>query len=69
MDAKIFIRKRRKVGEGEKKPRYRIVGVGGCDLKIYTKHLRKKEVEQIATEAGAVVVYLPEPKDGSGKKV
>ena len=32
-NAKIFIRERRKVSEGEKKPRYSVVGVAGTDLK------------------------------------
>ena len=70
MATKIFVRERRKVEKGEKKPRFRLVGVGGADLKIYVKHIRKKELDQIAGAAGAEVVYLdagPGQKDGGGQ--
>lgn len=43
MASKIFVRERRKVDEGEKKPRFRVVGVSGGDIKIYVKHMRKKD--------------------------
>ena len=69
--SKIFIRERRKIEKGEKKPRFRVVGVGGNDLKIYVKHMRKNELKQIATETGADIVYLDPhgtgSKDGTGK--
>jgi hypothetical protein len=69
--SKIFVRERRKIKEGEKKPRFRVVGVGGNDLKIYVKHVRKNELKQIATETGTDIVYLAAhgtgSKDGSGK--
>lgn len=61
--AKIFVRERNTVEEGEKKPRYAIVGVAGSDLKLYAKHIRKKELEEIAAQIGAEVVYL---KAGQG---
>ena len=66
MSTKIFVRERRKVEEGEKKPRFRVVGISNGNLKIYVKHVRKKELEQIAGETGAEVVYLADPRDGSG---
>jgi len=62
-DAKIFVRERRKVGEGEKKPRYSVVAVAGVDLKIKAKHIRKMEIEEIAGAIGAEVVYLQAGKD------
>jgi hypothetical protein len=69
--SKIFVRERRKIGEGEKKPRFRVVGVSGGDLKIYVKHMRKNELKQIATDTGADIVYLDShgtgSKDGTGK--
>ncbi|ACN17675.1 hypothetical protein HRM2_46190 [Desulforapulum autotrophicum HRM2] len=69
--AKIFVRERRKVEEGEKKPRFRVVGVSGGDIKLYVKHIRRNELTQIAGDTGADVVYLPThdsgKKDGSGK--
>lgn len=64
--SKIFVRERRKIEKGEKKPRLRIVGVQGSDIKLYSKHIRKVELETIASETGAQVVYLP--GHGSGKK-
>jgi hypothetical protein len=71
MATKIFVRERRKVEKGEKKPRFRIVGVSGGDLRIYAEHFRKKEIEQIATETSASVVWLDVVKgkgDGGSKK-
>lgn len=69
--SKIFVRERRKIQDGEKKPRYRVVGVSGGDVKIYVKHMRKNELKQIATDTGADVIYLSPhgtgKKDGSGK--
>ncbi len=58
MENKIFVRERRKVDKGEKKPRFRIVGVSGSGVKVYVKHARKKELEQISSETGAKIVYL-----------
>jgi hypothetical protein len=65
MATKIFIRERRKVQKGEKKPRFRVVGVSGSDVKIYVKHIRKKELDQISKESGAVIIYLDA---GKGQK-
>ncbi len=70
MASTIFVRERRKVEKGEKKPRFRVVGVSGSDLKIYVKHIRKKELDQITDTTGAKVVFLDAgkgKKDGSGK--
>jgi hypothetical protein len=66
MATKIFVRERRKVEKGEKKPRYRVVGVSGGELKIYADHFRKKELDQIALETGATIVWLEAGK-GEGK--
>jgi hypothetical protein len=54
----LFVRERRKIEEGEKKPRFAFVGSVGTDLRIKIKHIRKKELEQIASMIGAEVVYL-----------
>ncbi len=64
--SKIFVRERRKIEKGEKKPRLRIVGVHGNDIKLYAKHIRKVELEAIASETGAQIIYLPD--HGAGKK-
>jgi len=64
MAGKIFYRERSKVGKGEKKPRFRLVAVAGIDMKVYGKHLRKSELEQIAKAVGAELILL---KGGEGK--
>jgi hypothetical protein len=58
MKSKIFVRERRKVEKGEKKPRFRVLGVSGSDIKIYVKHIRKQELEQLAQATGAEIVYV-----------
>lgn len=58
MPGKIFYRERRKVMEGEKKPRYNLVGSAGTDLKVHAKHVRKSELEHIARELGAELIEL-----------
>jgi hypothetical protein len=71
MATKIFVRERLKVEQGEKKPRFRIVGVSGKDLKIYVYHIRKKELDQLSKETGAEIVYLDAgkgQKTGGGKQ-
>lgn len=65
MATKLFVRERRKVEKGEKKPRFRIVGVSGPDIKIDVKHIRKKELDQINAETGVEIVYL---QAGKGQK-
>lgn len=58
MASKIFVRERRKIEKGEKKPRFRVLGVSGTDLKIYAKHIRKQELDQLAKATGAEVVHI-----------
>jgi hypothetical protein len=58
MPGKIFYRRRLKIKEGEKKPQFNLVAVAGVELKIFAKHLRKSELEQIAGELGAELVEL-----------
>jgi len=55
---KIFVRERMTIGEGDKKPRFVVVGVAGTDLKIFTKHIRRMEIEQIAQTIGADLIIL-----------
>jgi len=55
---KLFVRERRRVGEGDGQPRYRVVAVTGSDLRPFVKHLRRAELEQIAMEAEVELVYL-----------
>jgi hypothetical protein len=39
-----------------------VLGVSGTDLKIYVKHMRKKELEQLAQAVGEVVYMKIEKK-------
>ncbi len=63
MNTKIFVRERRKIEKGEKKPRYRICGVSGKDLKLFVNHMRKKELDQLAETTGAEIVILTAGKE------
>jgi hypothetical protein len=58
MAGKMFYRARRKVDDGEKKPRWTLVAVADVNLKIHVKHLRKSELDQIATAVGAELIEL-----------
>jgi hypothetical protein len=64
MAGKIFYRERRKVDEGEKKPRFAVVGGAGTDLRVHVKHLRKSELDQIAQAIGAELVELKVDEKG-----
>jgi hypothetical protein len=64
--SKIFVRERIKVGRGEGKPRFVVSATEGLDLKIYTIHMRKMELEAIAEAVGAEIVFLPKG-EGSGE--
>jgi len=73
--SKIFVRERTRIGRGAGRPRFAVVALEGIDLKIYTQHIRKSELEMLAAETGAQVTYLPrgekadqeETREGSGK--
>ena len=65
---KIYVRSRQKVGEGVKQPMFRLVAVTGGQLQLHAIHYRKKEIEQIAKDVGAQVVYLESVAEGSKKK-
>ena len=64
MKPKIFYRERLKVGEGEKKPRFRLVATAGIEIDFFAEHLRKKELDQIAREIGAELVLLESGPEG-----
>jgi hypothetical protein len=65
---KIYVRERMKVGEGVKQPMFRIVAVTGGQVQIELTHFRKFELEQIAKDIGAEVVYLEEIPEEQKKK-
>ena len=57
--SKIFVRQRRHVGQGAGRPRFAIVAAQGADLKVFKTRVRRAELEKIAAETGAEIVYLP----------
>lgn len=57
--SKLFVRQRQHVGKGAGRPRFAIVAVEGADLKIYRTRVRRAELEKLAAEIGAEIVYLP----------
>jgi hypothetical protein len=57
--SKIFVRHRRHVGQGAGRPRFAIVAADGVDLRVYKTRVRRAELEKIAAETGAEIVYLP----------
>ncbi len=59
MAGKMFYRKRTKLQDGAKTPRFRIVAVSGIDLKFFANHLRQSELKHIAEKVGAELVELP----------
>ncbi len=65
---KIYMRPRMKVGEGVHQPMFRVVAVTGGQLQVEATHFRKLEIEQIAKDIGAQVVYLePVPEEEKKK--
>ncbi len=65
---KIYVRERQKVGEGVRQPQFRIVAVTGGQLQIEATHFRKVEMEMIAKDVGAEIVYLEQVPDEHKKK-
>lgn len=65
---KIYVRERQKVGEGVKQPMFRVVAVTGGQVQIQAIHFRKFEIEQIAKDLKAEVVYFEEIPDEEKKK-
>lgn len=62
------MRPRMKVGEGVHQPMFRVVAVTGGQMQVEATHFRKMEIEQIAKDVGAQVVYLePVPEDEKKK--
>jgi len=68
MSRKIYVRERQKVSDGVKQPKYRIAAIVSDDekmpsIKISATHFRKKELEQIAADINAEIVYLESEPD------
>ena len=62
--SKIFVRHRRHVSQGAGRPRFAIVAAHGADLKVFKTRIRRAELEKIAAEVGAEIVYLPRGEEG-----
>jgi hypothetical protein len=65
---KIFVRARTRAKEGSHNPRFRVVATVGGDLRFHADHMRKIDIETIATELGADIIYMPE-KDEEERNV
>ncbi|OIQ49095.1 hypothetical protein BerOc1_01015 [Pseudodesulfovibrio hydrargyri] len=65
---KIIVRERMRSEEGTKKPRFRVVGVQGGDLKLHVKRIRKCELIELAEITGAEIVYLSRDGEGVNKE-
>jgi hypothetical protein len=52
--------------EGSRNPRFRVVATEGGDLRVHADHLRKVDLDTIADDLGAQVVFLP--GQGKGEK-
>ncbi len=62
--SKIFVRERRHAAQGTGRPRFAIIAVQGTDLKVFKSRVRRAELETLAAELGAEVVYLPRGEQG-----
>ena len=58
MSGKIFYRERVKGMKDAKQPRFKLIAVADVNLKVYGKHLRLSELEQIASSVGAELILL-----------
>jgi hypothetical protein len=69
--SKLYIRHRRHVGEGAGRPRFAIVASQGVDVRVYKTRVRRAELEKIAEDLDAEIVYLPRgerTEDGGGRR-
>ncbi|MCD1294038.1 hypothetical protein CUJ83_03390 [Methanocella sp. CWC-04] len=55
---RIYVRERLKAKKGQHQPRFRVVAVEGGDLKFNVPHMRRPELEKIASDLNAELVYL-----------
>jgi hypothetical protein len=62
--SKIFVRHRRHAGQGAGRPRFAIVATHGLDLRVYKTRIRRAELEKMAAELEAEIVYLPRGEQG-----
>jgi hypothetical protein len=66
--SKLFVRHRRHVGKGAGRPRFAIVASHGVDLRVYKTRVRRAELNKLAAELPAEIVYLPRgEEEGEGE--
>ena len=73
MSREIYVRGRQKVSDGVQQPKYRIVAIvssedDGPFVQIKASHFRKQELERIATDIHAEIVYLEPESDGEHRR-
>jgi len=66
--SKIFVRHRRHVGQGAGRPRFAVIAAQGSDVKFKRSFLRRAELEKIAQETGAEIIYLPRGEQGEAQE-
>ncbi len=69
--SKLFVRHRRHAGKGAGRPRFSIVASQGADLRVYKTNVRRSELDKMATELQAEIVYLPRgegAEEGEGRR-
>jgi hypothetical protein len=68
--SKLYVRHRRHAGKGAGRPRFAIVASQGADLRVYKTRIRRDELEKLAEDLGAEIVYLPrgERVEGGGRR-
>jgi hypothetical protein len=62
--SKIFVRHRRHAARGAGRPRFAIIATEGLDLRVYKTRIRRAELEKMATDLEAEIVYLPRGEQG-----
>jgi hypothetical protein len=70
---KIYVRGRQKVSDGVQQPKYRIAAIISDEdsrpfVQVKASHFRKQELEQIAADIRAEIVYLESEPDGEHKR-
>ncbi len=64
---KIYVRERTRGQEGKRNPRFRVIATQGGELRFHADHLRKVDIETIAKDLDAQVIYMPE-REHAGKE-
>ncbi|MGD2147953.1 MAG: hypothetical protein PVH41_14760 [Anaerolineae bacterium] len=69
--SKLYVRHRRHADQGAGRPRFAIVASHGVDLRVYKTRVRRAELERMAADLEAEIVYLPRgdrAEEGQGRR-